>query len=164
MNETTEEQVRERAKADGITHISTGAAILQGGKILTVRRAPDDFLGGYYELPGGGVDDGETIGDAAFREVREETGLVPIRTIAIFQGFDYSTDRKPKVRQINFLVEVEAGDVTLSEEHDDFLWVDRNSLPKLKTTDNMRTCLLEAFSTAEADYPARAGSPLHGAA
>ena len=95
---------RKKAALDGITHISTGVAIVKDGQILLVRRSIDDFLGGYYELPGGGVDDGETIEQAAMREVKEETGLVASKVITTFKGFDYTTDKKPLVRQVNLII------------------------------------------------------------
>lgn len=141
-----EDDFRERAKKDGITHISTGVAIVRDGKILLARRSADDFLGGVYELPGGGVDGGETITEGAIREVKEETGLTVSRVVATFAGFDYSTDRKPAVRQVNFLVEVEPGDVVLDpEEHDDCMWVDESNVAAINMTDSMRKCVAEAL-------------------
>jgi 8-oxo-dGTP diphosphatase len=148
MQSFSEMTIIEQAKQDGITHISTGNAILRGNKILMVRRAKDDFLGGYFELPGGGVDEGEAIEEAAYREVKEETGLMPTKTLATFEGFDYSTDKKPRVRQVNFLIEVKPGKVVLSDEHDAYLWVDSSSLLDIKTTDSMRTCVKNAFVAA----------------
>ncbi len=142
----SEEDFREQAKKDGITHISTGVAILQDGKILMTRRAADDFLGGVYELPGGGVDDGETIIEGAIREVKEETGLSVSKIVSIFEGFDYSTNRKPSVRQVNFLVEVEPGDVVLDpNEHDEFIWVNKDNIKNLNMSDDMHKCINDAF-------------------
>lgn len=137
---------REQAGRDGITHISTGVAILRDGKILLARRAAGDYLGGVYELPGGGVDAGETIIAGALREVKEETGLTVKRIVAVFSGFDYSTDKKPKVRQVNLLVEAEPGEVVLDpDEHDDYAWVDESNRDTVSLTDSMRLCLDEAL-------------------
>lgn len=147
QNSTTflEEDFRIQAKTDGITHISTGVAILRDGKILMVRRVADDFLGGSYELPGGGVDEGETITDGAIREVKEETGLVVSKIVANFNGFDYSTDKKPHVRQVNFIVEVEPGDILLSHEHDGHTWADKDNFNDINMSDSMRKCVTDAL-------------------
>ncbi len=150
MNSFSESLFRKQAASDGISHISTGVAIVREKKILIVRRAAADFLGGQYELPGGGVDDGETITDAAIREAKEETGLTVSRVISTLKGFDYMTDRKPNVRQINFLVEVEDDEVLLNpDEHDEFRWVDTTDFGDALMTDNMKHCVENALQTAQ---------------
>ncbi len=141
-----ENDITEKATKEGITHISTGVAVVRDGKILLMRRSIDDFLGGYYELPGGGVENGETIEKAAMREVKEETGLIASRVITTFKGFDYSTDKKPRVKQINLLMEVKPGQVKLSNEHDDFLWVAKEDLDTIKMTESMANCIKDAFN------------------
>lgn len=48
-----------------------------GGRILLFHAVTEDVgPAGWWELPGGGIDEGESYLEAAVREVREETGLV----------------------------------------------------------------------------------------
>ena len=54
--------------------MGVGAVIVQDGKLVLIRRGvePDK---GKWSIPGGGVELGETVGDAAVREAKEECGL-----------------------------------------------------------------------------------------
>jgi 8-oxo-dGTP diphosphatase len=140
-----EESIIQKAKEDEVTHFATGIAVFQDGKLLVVRRvAHDDFLAGEWELPGGGVDTGETIEQGAARELKEETNLDVEKIIGTFKGFDYATPKKPKVRQINFKVSVKPGEIALTE-HDMFKWITANEIIELKTNAVMQDCLVNAF-------------------
>ncbi len=52
--------------------LCASAAVFRGGKLLLARRAKPPFL---WSLPGGAVEWGETLSQAAIRELREETGV-----------------------------------------------------------------------------------------
>jgi 8-oxo-dGTP diphosphatase len=59
-----------------VTRISAYALCVEDGRILLCRIAPGYWSGiGTWTLPGGGLDFGESPGDAAIRELAEETGL-----------------------------------------------------------------------------------------
>lgn len=57
--------------------IPTGVHIVleRAGTVLLMRRKNTGFFDGLYSLPGGHVEEGESLRAAAVREMREETGL-----------------------------------------------------------------------------------------
>lgn len=56
--------------------LAVAVVIERDGAILLGRRGPNSREPGRWSFPAGFVDRGETVEDAAIREVREETGLV----------------------------------------------------------------------------------------
>lgn len=52
--------------------IGAGVVIVEDGKVLLIKR--EDFE--VWALPGGGVDEGESLTETAVREAYEETGLI----------------------------------------------------------------------------------------
>ncbi|MEV0648423.1 NUDIX hydrolase [Phytomonospora sp. NPDC050363] len=61
-----------------------GAIVVRDGRILLVQARPDGSGRGCFEIPGGGLENGERPEEAAVRELAEESGLagVVVREIA----------------------------------------------------------------------------------
>lgn len=71
-----------------------GCACEYEGKILLLKRAPDKVEGSTWNLPGGKVEKGETVKQAAQRELLEEAGihaphLTLIQTFYIRKEIDF---------------------------------------------------------------------------
>ncbi len=103
------------------------------GRILLVQRCNADDIGaGTWENAGGNVEQSETPELAMAREIYEETGLTEVR----IERVAYVTLVNAEVPYliIAYLCEALTENVTLSEEHQDFLWADeaecRRLLPK----------------------------------
>ncbi|PIO98705.1 NUDIX hydrolase [uncultured Pleomorphomonas sp.] len=78
--------------------VGVSVGVWRGGEVLLVERSGDPS-GGLWSFPGGHLEWGETLEDAARREVFEETGLritlagVPLVHEVILSGGDGSTFR-----------------------------------------------------------------------
>lgn len=143
-----EQELRLGVQKDGVSRVAVGAGINKEGKLLLVRRSAHDFLGGLYELPGGGVDLGESIEAALAREVQEEVGLTLASVQGMFKDFDYTNEKGEKTRQFNFVIEVEGADVVLDpKEHDKYTWISQSDVEtgKIDLTQNIRECIQDYF-------------------
>lgn len=131
-----------KVEADQVDRLCTGIIVYKDNKVLLVRRVPNDFLGGHYELAGGGVDEGEDILTGLYRECQEELGVKITKIKDVLDGFDFFAKNGAKVRQINFHVDIEDIPITLSPlEHDDIMWVTRDEYPHKKISKEMKASL-----------------------
>jgi 8-oxo-dGTP diphosphatase len=67
----------DRTTHNAAAPIEVGVAIVadEAGRVLMVERRPEQLSPGFWELPGGKIEPGETPAAAALRELHEETGL-----------------------------------------------------------------------------------------
>ena len=89
--------------------IVAAAIIRREGKVLLTKRLPGAHLAGYWEFPGGKLEEGESPEAALVRECREECGI-EVRPVDIFQVTFYRYPKKD-VLLLFYDCVLEAGDV-----------------------------------------------------
>ena len=95
---------------------------------------------GHYELPGGKVESGETIEQAALRECKEETG-VDLELIRYICYEDFEIEGK-KFRSHNFLAKIKGnGKPYVTEPHifESVMWLNTKKYEKYNCATNVRS-------------------------
>jgi len=98
----------------------TAAIIEKKGKILAARRKPGSHLAGYWEFPGGKMEDGESPEECLHRELAEEFKIDSNIGLFIAESiYDYGTK---VIRLMAYLVDHVEGEFELID-HDDIRWL-----------------------------------------
>ena len=111
--------------------VGVGAVVVRDGRALIVKRGHEPRKG-EWSLPGGLLNLGESLADAALREVKEETGL-DIVPEAIIETFDrVHRDPDGRIRYhfviVDFVCESRAGDAVAGSDADAVAWVTADEL------------------------------------
>jgi 8-oxo-dGTP diphosphatase len=114
--------------------VGVGAVIVEQGRVLLVKRGHPP-LQGDWSIPGGVLELGETVRQAAVREAREETGLnvVPQELLGVFDRV--LRDESGRVRYhyllVDFLCRRVDGDLLAAGDADEVRWFSPAELEKL---------------------------------
>ena len=124
--------------------LAVSAAIFRDGRILLVRRARSPAKG-FYSLPGGRVEFGETLHAALHREVDEETALkIEIVGLAGWREVVPGPSGGGHYLIMSFAARWVAFEPDLNDEHDDFKWLDPDGLGDLKVTGGLQEVIQSA--------------------
>jgi 8-oxo-dGTP diphosphatase len=106
------------------------AIIERDGKFLAAKRSFAQSHGGFWEFPGGKIDQGEDAEEALIREIKEELGAdLTINQRLPIATFDYP-DASASVTLIPFVCSVASGDCA-ALEHEEIRWVDKREAGSL---------------------------------
>jgi 8-oxo-dGTP diphosphatase len=124
--------------------LAVSAAIFRDDKILLVRRARSPAKG-FYSLPGGRVEFGETLHAALHREVDEETALkIQIIGLAGWREVVPGTSGGGHYLIMSFAARWISGEPVLNDELDDFRWLAPDATDDLKLTDGLQEVIQAA--------------------
>lgn len=109
--------------------LSADCVVVRGGKVLLIRRKNPPFMG-RWALPGGFVEPGETLAEAARRELREETGLRALSLRQVEAFGDPGRDPRGWVVSVAFFIRA-AGELKAGDDAADAAWFDAAKPPPL---------------------------------
>jgi len=128
--------------------VGVGAILLDGDRILMAQRGKQP-LKGWWSLPGGALETGESLADAVRREVREETGLEiePLGVLEIFERIMRDAEGIPEYHYvlIDYVCRITGGQLAAGDDVCQVEWVRRRDLPKRQITEGTLGVIEKAF-------------------
>jgi 8-oxo-dGTP diphosphatase len=129
--------------------VGVGAVVIDGTKVLLVRRGQEP-LKGEWSLPGGALELGETLQQGVVREVLEETGLL-VAPAGVVEVVDRITreEASGQIRYhyvvVDFVCGVTGGALGGGSDADEARWVERKELAAYRLQSVTMAVIEKAF-------------------
>jgi ADP-ribose pyrophosphatase YjhB (NUDIX family) len=146
--------------------VAVGVLLLDGDRVLLVQRALPPAVG-RWTVPGGKVELGETLEEAALRELHEETGmratLGPVVEILDRVIRDGEGAIEYHYVILDFLGTAPVGEPRAASDSSDARWVRLDELDRYPLTDGLRAVIERgrAMEASDAPGPVRATERSH---
>ncbi len=141
--------------------VGVGAILLDRDRILMAQRGKEP-LKGWWSLPGGALETGESLRDAICREVREETGLEvePLGVFEIFERILRDTQGTLEYHYvlIDYMCRITGGELRPGDDVCCVEWVRRRDLGARQITEGTLGVIEKAFRNRR-KYMLKVGGP-----
>ncbi len=129
--------------------VGVGTIIIEDGRVLLVMRARPP-LQGQWSIPGGVLQVGELIREAAVREAREETGLIvePGELLGVYDRVLRNSEQRVQYHYvlIDFLCRRVGGELQAADDAADVRWFRREELPALNLAEDTQDVIRKGFA------------------
>jgi ADP-ribose pyrophosphatase YjhB (NUDIX family) len=134
--------------------VGVGAIIIEDLRVLLVKRAHPP-LQAQWSIPGGVLEVGELVREAAIREAREETGLIvePNELLGVYDRVLRNAEKRVQYHYvlIDFLCRRVGGDLAAASDAAEVRWVAQEELPVLKLAEDTLDVIAKGFARLRLD-------------
>ena len=129
--------------------VGVGAIIIDGDRVLLVKRAHPPIQG-QWSIPGGVLEVGEMIREAAVREAREETGLIvdPGELLGVYDRILRDPEHRVQYHYvlIDFLCRPIGGELVAASDAAEVRWFGREELASLNLAEDTQDVIRKGFA------------------
>ena len=127
---------------------SCGIVLLNSNKVLLLQH-PDTTTSGHWDFPKGHIEKGEDEIQTALRELKEETSIDNVKIIGDFHhliSYNFLRGKETFLKEVVFFLGITNQEkVSISSEHQNFVWLEYESAYERLTYDNAKKTLKKAF-------------------
>jgi 8-oxo-dGTP diphosphatase len=128
--------------------VGVGAIIIENARVLLVKRAHPP-LEAQWSIPGGVLEVGELVREAAIREAREETGLIvaPADLLGVYDRVLRNEEKRVQYHYvlIDFLCHKVGGELSAASDAAEVRWFTREELPALNLAEDTQDVIRKGF-------------------